>query len=245
MSATLDTVRRRLAEVGDVNLARFAGTLFERADDPFLAAHDAAALDGMARQGLSFLDGLGRSELRVRVFDPGEADGWRSPYTVVMLALADRPFIVDSVQTELRRRGKALFHQLHPILSVTRDADGRITAIGEPDGRLEAFEIFFLEREEDPAEHRALEEALTRVLHDVILATDDYREMLRRSVEVEEYLRQLAADGVTGPLAVPPEEVAEYAAFMEWLDDDNFVFLGYRAYELVEVGDVPSLQVHA
>src|SRR5690606_3383229 len=182
MSATLDTVRRRLAEVGDVNLARFAGTLFERADDPFLAAHDAAALDGMARQGLSFLDGLGRSELRVRVFDPGEADGWRSPYTVVMLALADRPFIVDSVQTELRRRGKALFHQLHPILSATRDADGRITAIGEPDGRLEAFEIFFLEREEDPAEHRALEEALTRVLHDVILATDDYREMLRRSV---------------------------------------------------------------
>jgi glutamate dehydrogenase len=162
-----------------------------------------------------------------------------------MLALADRPFIVDTVQTELRRRGKALFHQLHPILGVSRDAEGRIAAIGEPGGRLEAFEVFFVEREDDAAEREALEASLERVLHDVILATDDYRAMLRRSVEVEEYLKDLAAEGVAGPLAVPQEELAEYAAFMEWLDDDNFVFLGYRAYQLVEVGGVPSLQVDA
>ncbi len=243
MAATLEAVRQRLSEVGDPDLARFAEALFERADDSFLAAHDAAALDGMARQGMRFLASLGQDDLRVRVFNPGEADGWRSPHTVVMLALPDRPFIVDSVQAELRRRGKALFHQLHPIVRVSRDDEGKVVAIGDASGRQEAFELFFVEREDDEGEREKLAEALRRVLSDVILATDDYRKMLERSVEAEGYLRQLAEQGVNGPLAVPAEELAEYAAFMEWLDDDNFVFLGYRAYDLVDVDGVPSLRV--
>ena len=44
-------------------------------------------------------------------------------------------------------------------------------------------------------EAAALREALERVLTDVVLATDDYRAMLRRSAEVEEYLQELAEEG--------------------------------------------------
>ena len=38
-----------------------------------------------------------------------------------------------------------------------------------------------------------------------------------------------------GTALYPPDEVAETVAFLEWLLDLNFVFLGYREYELVDL----------
>ena len=37
--------------------------------------------------------------------------------------------------------------------------------------------------------------------------------------------------------------MAEYAAFMDWLADDNFVFLGYREYDIVEQNGTEQLLV--
>src|SRR5690554_1975376 len=227
MPATLQDVKRVVAEEGEKDLVRFAEALFERTDDTLLKTFDAQALAAMARQGLEFLSGS-RGETRVQVFNPEDQDGWRSPHTVVMLTLTDRPFIVDSVQAELRRHGRQLHLQLHPIINVSRNLEGDVLSVGEAEGAPEAFELFFIERLDDASKRAALQEALEKVLADVILATDDYHAMLRRSEEVAQYLSDLAQAGVRGPLAVPEEDVEEYAAFIKWLDEDNFIFLGYR-----------------
>src|SRR5690606_40543316 len=39
------------------------------------------------------------------------------------------------------------------------------------------------------------------------------------------------------------DEVAEAVAFLQWLTEDNFVFLGYREYEVVDTPDGPGLVV--
>ena len=39
------------------------------------------------------------------------------------------------------------------------------------------------------------------------------------------------------------DEFAEFAAFMDWLTADNFVFLGYREYDVLEYEGVQSLRV--
>ncbi len=243
MAATLEAVRERLAGEGNANLARFADALFERTDDSLLQSYDTEALVAMARQGLQFL-AASRGDVQVEVFNPDESGGWRSPHTVVMLTLTDRPFIVDSVQAELRRRGKPLYNQLHPIIRVSRNVSGDLLNIGDPDGGPEAFELFFIERIDDDEQRAALKAGIESVLADVILATDDYRAMLRQSEEVEQYLFDMAKSGVPGPLAVSQEDVSEYAAFMKWLDEDNFVFLGYRVYDLLDVDGVRSLQAN-
>ena len=44
------------------------------------------------------------------------------------------------------------------------------------------------------------------------------------------------------PPTIDPALVEESKAFLEWLADDNFTFLGYREYDLVDEGDEARLQ---
>ena len=264
MAATLELVRKRIDRAGTnggEQLDRFVTALLGRADDSFFEVFDGDALYAMAVDGLRFLRSLGNDELKVQVYNPTfEADGWTSPYTVVRLVLADRPFIVDSVQAELARQRLELTNQLHPIIDVKRDESGALVDI-EVDGadRAEAFEMFFVSK---LAEHAlpVLESRLTEVLTDVIRATDDYAAMRAMARSVEQQLAALEAStdasdadsaggassaggaGTAGDAGdASGEELAEYRAFMDWLDDDNYVFLGYREYAILDVDGEKSL----
>ncbi len=250
MAATMELIRKRVARAHEGDgaegmLARFTDALFEKADDGLLEAFDTDSLYAMAVDGLRFLAELGTAPMRVQAFQPSfAADGWDSPFTVVRLALLDRPFIVDSVQAELRRQGYELVHQLHPIVGVLRDADGKLLDVdGDDVSGDEAFEMFFLERVDDEAALERLQVGVQRVLGDVVLATDDYHLLRERSVEMASYLRRLAREGRGKERGVAERDLEEYATFIEWLDDDNFVFLGYREYDIVEEGGEPCLRV--
>jgi len=247
MAATLDLVRKRIERPGTnggERLDRFVTALLGRADDSFFEAFDGEALHAMAVDGLKFLSSLGADGLKVQVYNPTlEANGWSSPYTVVRLVMGDRPFIVDTVQSELGRQKLELTYQLHPIIDVRRAEDGRLLDL-EVDGadKAEAFEMFFISKLEDSA-LPAVEARLVEVLGDVIRATDDYQAMRAMAKSVSEQLGALAAGAVDGASAgdASSEEILEYRAFMEWLDDDNFVFLGYREYAILTVDGEPSL----
>ncbi len=265
MVANLELLRQRLSRSGpedlDADLLAFASVLFDKVDEGFFDAFGPEALHAIAIDSLNFLKALGTDELKVQAYNPTfEADGWESPQTVVRLALVDRPFIFDSVQAELIRGGFDLVYQLHPLYRVSRDAAGRVVALGAEGGRLEAFEMFFIGRVDDPDVLRRIEKGVTDVLRDVILATSDYRALRLRSQATAVYLRELAAraegsasqsesassqaaDGALGPtLGVSEGDLLEAAEFMEWLDDDNFIFLGYREYHIVDVNGERGLQ---
>ena len=38
-------------------------------------------------------------------------------------------------------------------------------------------------------------------------------------------------------------EIDETAAFLEWLEDDNFIFIGYREYEILGEGSERAIRV--
>ncbi|MBX3144333.1 MAG: NAD-glutamate dehydrogenase [Trueperaceae bacterium] len=261
MSSKQELLRQRLAQGGQgsdgADLLAFATALFDKVDEGFFDAFGPETLHAAAIDSLNFLKSLGTDELKVQAYNPTfEADGWESPQTVVRLALVDRPFIFDSVQAELSRGGFDLVYQLHPLYRVTRDASGKFTALGTAGGRLEAFEMFFINRVDDPDVLRRIEKGVADVLRDVILATSDYRALRLRSQATAVYLRELAAraddsanapfkagDEALGPtLGVSEGDLLEAAEFMEWLDDDNFIFLGYREYEIVDVAGEPGLR---
>ena len=249
MPATLEQVKLRI-ERGEGEesgrLQTFASGLFRKADPGFFDEFDSEALYAMAVDGFRFMDRTGSESIAVQVFNPSyRADGWEAPYTVLRLRLGDRPFIVDSVRAELRRRDYELFHLLHPIYSVVRDSAGAIERLDErrQAGKQEAFEMFFLEQLEDEDQRDALEAAVAKVLGDVVLATDDYHPMREAAQDVAAYLRSLKDAIADSDRDEDPDELEEYATFMEWLDDDNFVFLGYREYDLAPMDGELHLQV--
>ena len=248
MPGTLQQVQAHIVKGGGREgdlLWRFSEFLFAKADAGFLEAFDSEALYAMAVDGLGFLKGYDRQGAKVEVYQPSyQADGWESPYTVVRLVMVDRPFIVDSMRNELRRRQVELYHLLHPIYSVVRGEDGAVEDIGDTplSGRREAFEIYFVQPL-DEEQRAALQTSVERVLGDVLFATTDYQAMRKQADRVADYLRKLRHASARGLHREMGPELEEFAAFMDWLDDDNFVFLGYREYDILQRDDSAFLQI--
>ena len=64
-----------------------------------------------------------------------------------------------------------------------------------------------------------------------------------RALEVRDYLRALRTKSGQGMHREAGPDLEEYATFIDWLDDDNFVFLGCREYDIIRREDNEFLQL--
>ena len=180
----------------------------------------------------------------VRVYDPAPVeDGWHTQHTVVDVVTDDMPFIVDSVVAELQRRGLTVHVLLHPVALVQRSADGEVVDIhraGNGGAGLESptpasvlvcresFVHVEVDRLADAAARDELDRAIRSVLDDVRAATADWSAMRDRAMALADELDRPVPPGVDA------DEWREAAAFLRWLVADNFTFLAFRSYDLVE-----------
>jgi glutamate dehydrogenase len=166
---------------------------------------------------------------KVRLFNPTpEANGWGLEHTVIEIVNDDMPFLVDSVSAEVTRLGRSIHLLLHPVVRVRRDAGSKraelqSTQEAKIDAIVESYMHVEIDQESDSAELEAMRASLERVLHDVRAAVTDWQAMrgqLRSDVADLEHLK----------LPMPHEEVAEAREFLQWLDEGNFILLGFRRY---------------
>jgi glutamate dehydrogenase len=184
----------------------------------------------------------------VRVFTPTDAEhGWSAAgHTIVEVVTDDMPFLVDSVTMELNEQNREVHLVVHPQVLVRRDVTGRLLevftdddTVDRADGVGAAHDVFReswmhieVGRESSQSQREDVERSLRKVLLDVREAVEDWPKMHARALEIIEEL-----DKVPPPL--PPEEIAEGQALLQWLADTHFTFLGYREYRLEE-GDQPG-----
>ena len=174
----------------------------------------------------------------VRVFNPDPAvDGYQSGGTVVEVNIEDGPFLLDSLTNEIQAHGLEVARVSHPVIGVDRDAAGRVVWIGHARHarNKESVEHYELDRELFPADLPGLERALRTVLSDIRAAVRDFHAMMDRIKRMVEIVRQAAGH-------YPEAELGEAIAFLQWLRDENFVFLGYREYAVEDVGGEPSVR---
>ena len=196
----------------------YAGT-----DPGELAERDPDDLAGAAAAHLELGRRFAGGAPKLRVYNPRlEAHGWQSTHTVVELVGEDMPFLVDSATMEINRQGLALHLVVHPVIRAVRDAKGVLKAVGEPvaadEGRLESFMHLEVDRQTDPDRLREIEQGLARVLGEVRAAIEDWRPM-------QERLRGLIGEMDEKRPWLPPAEVAEARAFLEWLLDNHMTLL--------------------
>jgi glutamate dehydrogenase len=206
----------------------FAAALFGGVAPEDLARYQPSELAALAASAWVFLSRRTAGEPKVRISDPQlpRRDGGK-PISVVEIVNDDMPFLVDSVLAALAERKIDVLLVAHPVINVTRDADGRLLAF-RAHAPLEARESFIHLHVERIAEERERDEiiaALGEVLAEVRRAVMDWKPMLARTGD-------LIADLKRNPSALPPEEISEAVAFLEWLIADNFTFLGMREYLL-------------
>ncbi|HEM46432.1 MAG TPA: NAD-glutamate dehydrogenase, partial [Alphaproteobacteria bacterium] len=182
-------------------------------------------------------------EAAIRVYNPRvEQHGWHSPHTVVEIVNDDMPFLVDSVTMALNRLGLTVHLVVHPQFRVERDGEGRIAALGIPgadsgEGFPESFMHVEIDEQGTADRLRAIETEMADTLADVRAAVAAWQPMQERAAALVDELKR------DPPRGVEQEEVNETVAFLRWLLDDHFTFLGYREMEIEGEGGAARIRV--
>ena len=178
------------------------------------------ALDLVLRALEAFQAGDGTTPT-ITVADHGDA-------TMVGVHTLDGPFVVSTVHEELHRLGLEPVDLAHPVVGVTRDADGALVELGpaRTASRRETYLAVAVESRLDADAREAVAGHLHDVLSDALSAMRDFLPLKQRVAGIA---MEVEAGGAS---RYDAEEVAEVAAFLRWLLDDHFVFLGYRAYDV-------------
>jgi len=160
------------------------------------------------------------------------------------------PFLFDSVMGEISDGGVEPFLVMHPVLQVTHSKSGvsGIHADGAPaKGDADKVSMIHVQLPQiSEARAQALQASLAKVLADVRAAVTDWKPMLAR-------LDRAIATYRYTDLPLKKDAVTEAVAFLEWLRDDNFTFLGMREYHYtgnaetgtLERSDAPGLGILA
>jgi len=220
--------------LGEDGVSCFLDAYYQRvaAEDLAPPSRLAAVAEAHARLGRSRPQG--RALVQVREAGHAYLDPLTPGGLVVDIVTDDMPYLVDSVTTELNRHQAEIQMIVHPLLRVRRDVTGALRAIigvcgddtdpATADELTESWTHVELAPSKDRVDADQLAADLRHVLDDVRVANEDQQRM-------DEVARRLAddLDAEGGP------DATEYGELMRWLADGNFLFLGYREYDLVPV----------
>ncbi|HWE05238.1 MAG TPA: hypothetical protein VG274_00935, partial [Rhizomicrobium sp.] len=202
--------------------AAFCGALYGGASPEDVARYapeSLAALASLAYQR-SRVRKTGQSLVDICDFHPHAGDHTLNE-AVFVAVNDDMPFLFDSLMGELAVQNVRAHVLLHPIMQVKRDAGGLRASDGTP--MRESVIVLVLDSVHDDAHQQALLEGARNVFAQVGLAVRDWRKMLAK-------LTDTIANLERRPPKIPLEELRENIAFLEWLGDNHFTFLGCRDY---------------
>lgn len=171
-------------------------------------------------------------------------------HAVVQVVHPDIRFLVDSVSAELNKMDVPISVVVHPIVVAQHaDDDGQLTDIFELPAhppRISGDRVMPLEQIPpspegyhaelqswisiqtgiplQPEQAELLVAAIEASLSDVRAANTDYEELKHAATNAAQALRTEGPDWA--------QDIEPAARLLEWMRDDNFVFLGYREYEL-------------
>jgi glutamate dehydrogenase len=205
-------------------LGSFARAVLRRAPSDFFRGRTDADLVELVSNLFELLDATAPDAIGVRV---SQRPGYGHTGTAA-IAISDRPFVVDTLRQYLTSKGFEIRNELHPLVVVERDEAGKVAEVRDwsADGAKFAVPYCEFEGHLDQAIVGSLEAELRSCMEEVRVATDDFKSMLKVADLVCEELRQ-----VITRFPERAAEVEEIIAFMEWLKDEGFVFLGYRGYD--------------
>ena len=175
---------------------------------------------------------VGQTLRRIRTFTDARDEA--TAYDVVEIIQADQPFIVETVMGELIEQGVSVRSMFHPVVHVWRDAQGtRQDTDGAGKTVAESMMLVFIERL-NPERHAAVLAGLDESLNDLKLAVLDFPRMQRLLAEEIADLESLRTNTA---VQIDPALLEEDIAFLKWLDENRFVFIGARGYQYPRSGD--------
>lgn len=216
--------------------AEFAKQLYETVAVEDLEEWEIDDLYGAVVNFWSLIDERSPNQTKIRIYNPDfELHAWQTTHTVVELICDDMPFIVDSLRMVINRMGLTSHLIIHMGgIRVKRDKQHKICEIlptnkeGNKEGVIQEAPIFMeIDRQTDPHVLEQLRENFEKVIVDTKIVFDDWEKM---RAEIKEIIKELD----NTPKIINAEEVEESKAFLAWIENHHFTFLGMRDYTLIQ-----------
>lgn len=177
-------------------------------------------------------------EISVRVFNPTVSrQGWQSTHTIVEIVVPDSPFLVDSVKMALTRLDLSSHLMLHNPTQISRSDSGSVVGVSSGEGVFQSLFHIEVDRLSSKAEMTALKTELLDIFTDTSLVVNDWLKMVERLKEVTDQVEQQKDS-----IPVDGQRFDETLAFLRWLGEHNFTFMGYKEYDLASVNGDTELQ---
>jgi glutamate dehydrogenase len=204
----------------------FASYLLARAPAEDAAAYEPKVLARAAALAEKAVHSHRKGESVIAVdTDSGMVRNGR-PLTAVTVVNDNMPFLFDSVLGEITDTAGEPTFVTHPVVGVRHEKKGvsEIIADGPKEKDVDRLSVIHIHIGAlSPDEAQALKQRLGRVVTQVRAAVGDWKPMLARlDRAISEFRYQ--------PIPLAKDAVAEAIAFLEWLRDDNFTFLGMREF---------------
>ena len=157
----------------------------------------------------------------IRIRQAKGAGGKPLNYDVLEIVQDDAPFLVDSVMGELGEQGVSVRAMFHPLLCIDRSPKGKRV----PDTDKVRESTIMVITDPTSEDRRA---AIVQGLKDTLAGV---REAVRDWGGMAAMMNQAVAGLEKNAGGADPALVKEAVAFLRWLEDGRFVFLGARDYD--------------
>jgi len=140
----------------------------------------------------------------------------------ILLVNDNIPFLVDSATMACAEFGLTIRLISHPIIQIEGKDNKRVLIDKPQKGQTQAKSLIYIEVKhiEQKAQLEAFKTYLEKVFTQIRQAVGDWQPMLQTISSVKDQLGSLGDDAVR----------KQQQAFIDWLMDDNFTFLGYRKH---------------
>lgn len=185
-----------------------------------------------------------KNEIKINIYNPDfEQFGWQTTHTVIEVLCDDIPFLVDSLRLVISRMGFALHLIIHlGNLKVIRGRNNRITSVLPQHSDLQSDEIlreapilFEIDRQTDPKVLKQLHSNFMLAIEETSASVADWQAMRERIKASIDEIKVL-------PKSLDQIEVRETEAFLTWIENHHFTFLGVRDYVLNKSDDEIRLE---
>ncbi|MGN6466149.1 MAG: NAD-glutamate dehydrogenase [Rhizobiaceae bacterium] len=204
---------------------RFARLLLAGAAEEDLAAYESGVLKEAAALAWNALKKHKSGASVVAVDNDRRIVREGRPLTAITVVNDNMPFLFDSVLGEITDSAGSPTRVTHPIIAVKHARNGVSgMAEGHKDKSADKVSVIHVHVARlGDEEAAALKKRLEWILAQVRASVNDWRAMLAR-------LDQAILDYRYADTHLDKDAVAEAVAFLEWLRDNNFTFLGMREY---------------
>lgn len=243
IAAVLDKIHKEMTADQAGLCSEFVEQFFATVAPDDLSEWSIDDLYGAAINFWSLIKQRAPHEIKIRIYNPDfERHGWQTTHTVVEVICDDMPFLVDSMRLVVNRMGLVSHLIIHMGgMHVLRGEDNEVTSVLPRQNKLlkealnEAPILMEIDRLTDPQILEELHRNFERVLEDNTAVVEDWLIMREKVHEVAHELDNARK-------VLDHNEVEETKAFLNWIEDHHFTFLGIRDYELLKKGNETILQ---